>query len=310
MSASTPIPVGNAPCSWGVLEFEETVALADPGRVLDEMATAGYAGTELGDWGFLPTEPERLQGELRARSLAMLGAFVPVAFADRAAHAEGRARALRVATLLAAVAERPLIVLADDNGRDPVRTRDAGRIRDDQGLDAVGLGTFAAGVEETARAVLEQTGVRTVFHHHAAGFVETPQEVERLMGLTDERLVGLCLDTGHFVYGGGDPVDAYRRYRSRVWHLHFKDCAAAVAERARQTALGYFEAVRAGVFCELGRGAVDFAALVGELQRAGYPGWIVVEQDVLPGMGTPLESAVHSRAYLRGLGLSSPGRSE
>jgi inosose dehydratase len=297
------IRIANAPCSWGVLEFELEGEAAGYRQVLDEMAAAGYAGTELGDWGFMPTGPEALEIELRLRGLAMLGAFVPVAFSDPGAHAPGADTAVRTASLLAAVAEAPVIVLADDNGRDPVRTRNAGRVDPSQGLDDDGWDIFAAGVERVAREVLAATGVRCVFHHHCAGFVETPAEVDELLGRTDPDLVGLCFDTGHFAFGGGDPVEGIRRYAGRIRHVHFKDHDPKVATRARRDGWDYFESVRRGIFCELGRGDVDFTGVLAELDRIGYGGWIVVEQDVLPGMGSPAESATRNRAFLRELGL-------
>jgi inosose dehydratase len=88
-----------------------------------------------------------------------------------------------------------------------------------------------------------------------------------------------------------------------VWHLHFKDCDPAIAGAARQQGLDYFAAVRRGVFCELGRGGVDFRAFVNALARHQYVGWAVVEQDVLPALGTPLTSAIRNREFLRTLGL-------
>jgi inosose dehydratase len=111
------------------------------------------------------------------------------------------------------------------------------------------------------------------------------------------------LDTGHIMYGGGDPEDVLRRHGSRVWHVHYKDCDAIVAARARREGLGYLAAVRAQLFCQLGEGAVDFAAITSTLRDLHYDSWIVVEQDVFPGYGTPAESARRSRQYLRSLGL-------
>ncbi|MHB8874600.1 MAG: sugar phosphate isomerase/epimerase family protein, partial [Myxococcaceae bacterium] len=218
-------------------------------------------------------------------------------------HAKGEAEAIKTARLLAAVAKEPFIVLADDNGSVPERTRSAGRVAASQGLSDAQWRTFAAGANRVAAAVREATGVRTVFHHHCAGYVETPAEVDRLMELTDPKLLGLCLDMGHFAFGGGEPLKALKRYRERIWHVHFKDCEPAVAARSRKDGLDYFESIKAGVFCELGKGSVDFRAIVGELQATGYGGWIVVEQDVLPGMGTPLESARRNREFLKTLGL-------
>ena len=122
--------VGNAPCSWGTLEFESAKGEQIPfGRMLDELAETGYTGTELGDWGYMPTDPTVLRDELNRRGLVMLGAFVPVALEDASAHAAGVAQAVKTARLLAAVASdpAPYLVLADNNGTIPERTRLAGR---------------------------------------------------------------------------------------------------------------------------------------------------------------------------------------
>ena len=297
------VPVANAPCSWGVLEFEGTKKEETYERVLDEMRLAGYTGTELGDWGFMPTDPAELRRVLGRRSLALLGAFVPVALATESAHAAGVAAAVRTAKLLAAVNPSSFVVLADDNGTVPERTKNAGRIRADQGLDREAWKTAARGAEAVARAVREQAGLATVLHHHCAGYVETPAEVDTLLGLTSAELLSLCLDTGHYAFAGGDPLEALRKYGKRVRHVHFKDCSPEVAARSRREGWDYFASVRGGVFCELGKGEVDFPSVTAELRRSGYGGWIVVEQDVLPGMGTPLESARRNREYLASIGL-------
>ncbi len=298
------IQIANAPCSWGILEFDLQGESIEYPRVLDEIRATGYSGTELGDYGFMPTEAAELHAELAARDLALVGAFVPVALARSEAHAEGADAALKIARLLRETAgSGPLIVLADDNGKVPERTRHAGRIRPEQGLDTATWKIFARGAEQAAQAVRDETGLRTVFHHHGAGYVETPDEIERLLDQTDPQLLGLCLDTGHYSYGGGDPVEALKRYRDRIWHVHFKDCHPRIAQQARTENWDYFEAVRQGVFCELGKGSVDFAGFTAELRRQGYAGWIVVEQDVLPGLGMPAESASRNRAFLRSIGL-------
>ncbi|MBN1285831.1 MAG: TIM barrel protein [Anaerolineae bacterium] len=298
------IQIANAPCSWGVLEFDLEGEAAGYTQVLDEMAQAGYAGTELGDWGFMPTDPKELRAALDARSLQLLAAFVPAALKDAAAHDAGEEAALRTAHLLRRAAGRGcFIVLADDNGAVKARTQNAGRVTPDLGLSESQWYTFAEGANRIAGAVYKQTGLRTVFHHHCAGYVETPAEVEKLLSLTDPEVVGLCLDTGHYVYGGGDPLDALEKHRGRIWHVHFKDCHPDIAAQARAEGWDYFEAVRRGVFCELGQGSVDFPAIVEALRAMDYKGWVVVEQDVLPSMGTPLASAKRNREYLKGLGL-------
>ena len=302
------ILVGNAPCSWGTLEFAgltgERVGAA---QLLDELRDTGYTGTELGDWGFLPTDPGRLRAELEGRALALTGAFVPVALADAA----GEADALRVAQLLAAAAPagaRPFLVLADANGTNPIRTGYAGRVTPPMALSQADWAIFAGGAERIARAVLEVTGLRTVFHHHCAGYVETPDEIAALLERTDPQLLGLVFDTGHYLYGTGTNrttavVEGLERFADRIWYVHFKDCDPTVAAEVRAAGWNYFRAVESGLFCELGRGAVDFAAVLAWLRARGYAGYVTVEQDVLPGMGAPRASAERNRAFLRSLGL-------
>lgn len=298
-SVST-IPVANAPCSWGVLEFDLPSKALGYAQVLDEIKATGYTGTELGDWGFMPTDPAKLRGELQARGLALLGAFVPVAFAQESAHADGEERAVKTARLMAeAVGSHPFIVLADDNGKDATRTKLAGRMRSEHRLSKEKWEIFSKGVDRVADAVLRQTGLRCVFHHHGAGYVETPQEIEQLMKLTDPKLVGLCFDTGHYRFGGGgDPLLAYRQFKDRIWHVHFKDCSPGVHEQSRRNEWNYFDSLKHGIFCELGKGDIDFKTFADELKRDGYPGWIVVEQDVLPGMGAPRIFAQRNREHL------------
>jgi inosose dehydratase len=298
------IHIGNAPCSWGILEFGLQGESATYRRVLDEMQETGYEGAELGDWGFFPTDGASLRRELRSRGLSLLGAFVPVALKDPRAHNSGLEMALRTARLLAEVeGDAPYLVLADDNAKDPVRTQHAGRIRPEHGLSAAEWQIFAGGVQRIAEGVRQATGLRTVFHHHCGGYVETPEEVDRLLSLTDPRLLGLCFDTGHYSFGGGDALAGLRKHASRIWHVHFKDFDPAVGAQAAAEDWGYLEAVRRGAFCHLGQGAVDWAGIAAELRAMRYEGWIVVEQDVLPGQGTPKESARRNRVFLKTLGL-------
>jgi inosose dehydratase len=298
--------VGNAPCSWGTLELEAAKGEQVPfDRMLNELAETGYTGTELGDWGYMPTDPVMLRAELARRDLAMLGAFVPVALKCSNAHAAGIANAVKTARLLAAVATTPApyLVLADNNGTETDRTRLAGRVTTESGLSPWDWKVFAGGADRLARTVFEETGLRTVFHHHCAGYVETPDEIGTLLDLTDPRWLGLVLDSGHYCYGSGtcdvDIVAALKRFGDRVWYIHLKDCEPEIARRARAEHWDYFTALRHGVFCELGKGCVDFPALLLHLGERHYEGYVLVEQDILPGMGSPKASARRNREYLR-----------
>jgi inosose dehydratase len=307
--------LANATCSWGILEFEgmqaERITYA---QVLDEVHETGFVGTDLGDWGFMPTEPTALKAELAQRKLAMVSAFLPVALKYPDSHAGGEAEAIKIARLLAASwnAEAgypgPYLVLADANGTEALRTTHAGRMTPAMGLSTEEWRVFASGAERIAKAVRDETGLETVFHHHCAGYVETPEEIAHLLELTDPSLLGLVFDTGHYLYGSRDSTAALveeglHGVAERVKLVHYKDCQPDVARQARAEGWDYFTALQHGVFCELGQGSVPFPAITNQLRMRGYHGWVVVEQDVLPGMGSPKASSARNRAYLKTIGL-------
>lgn len=296
--------VGNAPCSWGVLEFDETAPVPPYRAVLEDMAATGYEGTELGPWGYFPTDPAQLKEILHACCLDLVAAFVPVAFSEASAHEQGAAAALRVAELLGEVTgEQALIVLADDNGKIPARVQKAGRVESEDSLTAAQWKTFGTGVDAVAARVYEETGLRSVFHHHCGGYVETPDEIEILLDITDPDAVGLCFDTGHYRYGGGDPLAGMAKFSDRIRHLHFKDVAPTVLDDSIEQRWDYFTSVENGIFCELGRGDVQFPEIVKLLPGIEHLRWIVVEQDILKQSDSPVRSAKNNRAYLVESGL-------
>lgn len=307
------LQIANAPCSWGTLEFAglsgERISYT---QMLDELVATGYVGTELGDWGFMPTDYHRLADELSRRQLTLIGAFVPVPLTGDAARiATATSNAQRTAELLAQTAQRlrqshhPLLILADDNGSDAERTRNAGRITTPCAPDILAhAGHIATTV---ARTVHASSGLLSAFHHHCAGIVETPTEITTFLAACDPTLVGLVFDTGHYLFGSGhndtDLVAALTSLAAHVRLVHFKDCHPTIANRTRTEYMDYFAAIQAGIFCELGNGAVPFAMIAATLDRIGYQGWVVVEQDVLPGMGAPRISAAANRAFLHSIGL-------
>lgn len=297
----TTLRVGNAPVSWGVYEAKGP----NPpfATVLDAIAAAGYEGTELGPYGYLPTEPADLRRELAARRLLLGSSFVPLPLEDDARREASVLTALTVARLLASQGARELVV-ADDE--DPARAAIAARVPADgsAGWGDAEWHAAALTLHAVARVLRSELGMRLVVHHHAGTFVETPQEIERLLAVTDPELVGLLLDTGHATFGGADVLDLLRRHGRRVRYVHLKDVDGAVLEDVRRRGAPMAEAWRRGVFCPLGDGAVPFPRVVEALRSAGYEGWLVVEQDVVPDEGgrlvpEPSASARRSREYLR-----------
>lgn len=297
------IKVGNAPCSWGVIENiegERTTYV----QVIDEIRESGYTGTELGDWGFMPTDPEKLKAELAARNLEMIGSWINVHMHDASRVEEDIAVAVKTARLMAAVGgDEPIVVLGNDPFVDPVRTNNAGRITAEHEMSPEMWKNYVTASEAIARAVKEETGQRTVLHHHVGTWVETPEETERYLENTDPSLLGLVFDTGHWKFAGGSPLEGLQKHWDRIWHVHFKGFSQEVADRARSEKWDAVKAYENGVFSELSTAAIDFEPLVEFLKTKNYDGWVVVEQDVLPGMGAPRESARRNRDYLRSIGL-------
>lgn len=293
--------LGNAPVSWGVFEVEGLSADVTYPRVMDEIAAAGYRGTELGPWGFYPIEPAALRRDLDRRGLTLASAFVPVDLTDPRLHDRALADALKVAEVLQALGTTE-VILADPMR--PSRAPVAGRAGPADELSPEGWSALAAGLNRIG-AALRERGMRAVFHHHGATYVETAAEIDRLLELTRPDLVGLCLDTGHAAYGGVDPVALLERWGDRVGYVHLKDVDPLVLQKVRQERLDYEAGVRAGVFCPLGQGMVDFRRVFEFLRRNGYAGWLIVEQDVIASPSgavvgpSPLEAARQSRAFIQ-----------
>jgi inosose dehydratase len=287
-----------APITWGVCELPDWGEVPPYGQVLDEMAAAGFRGTELGPPGFLPEHPEALRRELSMRGMELVGAFCPLTFRPRDETAGSVGLALTLARRLAD-AGCPLLIAADAG--DERRRAIAGSVPAGDGFDRDDwrhAGETLAGLA----AACVPLGMRVAFHPHAGTYVETGAEVDALMAAVRDTAVGLCLDTGHLAYGGADPVAVARAYGDRIWHVHAKDVRAERLAAVRPDGTDYATAVGLGVFAPLGDGAVDFPSLIAALGRAGYQGWYVLEQDVRLGPPWPSQDPAHnarrSAAYL------------
>jgi inosose dehydratase len=247
-------------------------------EVLAAIASAGYVGTELGPPGYLG-----VGGTLRERlerfGLALAGGFVQIRFSEPEHWDEDVAELVATLELLSAGDDREARPVLADAGS-PSRAANAGRAPHDRSLelDGAGWSRLAEGVARAAD-LARTRGFEPAFHPHAGTYVETPQEIERLLELTD---VGLVFDMGHVLLGGGDPLKALREWRERINHVHAKDVRTDVLRGVIAEGLGLPEAWARGVFCELGSGDVDPASLLSELEASGYTGWVVVEQDWVP----------------------------
>ena len=296
--------VANVPCSWGALNNETGVDILDFHTVLDEMVEAEYLGTELGYSGFLPRDADELRAELFDRDLQLVASFNSVNLSSPELGFIGDQQVFENAQLLAEVGgSNSIILISDSPCADPLRTELAGRIQPEQTMSHERWEFAAQTANQIATQVTDSTGLRTVYHPHCATFVESPQEVEFLMEITHPNVLGLCLDTGHYAYGGGEPLALVHRYGERIWHVHYKGYNADLGAEARIREMNYSQAIDKGVFSELQDSHLDFRAITEALEDYGYDGWIVVEQELHPSHSHPLESAKRNRDFLKGLGL-------
>jgi inosose dehydratase len=290
-----------APDSWGVLDYPGPSWNQSYEKMLDEMVGAGYGGTELGPYGFFPTDPTVLKPQLDKRKLKLLGSFVPVVLSDPASAGIAVEHIRKVGDLLATL-KAPFLVLADAQSEE--RNRISGRVPRDgsAGLSAEQWKSVAHVVEEAAR-VSADFGLDLVFHPHVATYVETPAECERFFDVTSHTGIGLCLDTGHCEYGEGDTVTEAAKFASVLRFLHIKDVDKRILEEARRKKLNFEQAIEEKVFTIIGQGSIDFPGLFRLLEKNNYSGWMVIEQDVKFGATVvpPAESVAASLRYLQGV---------
>ncbi|WP_174183977.1 TIM barrel protein [Nocardia barduliensis] len=291
-----PLRLAAAPISWGVCEVPGWGRVLDARTVLSEMAALGLFATELGPPGYLPRDPGALRQLLGDFGIAAVGGFLAVVLhRDRR---DALAQAERTATLLAATGAE-VLVLAAATGLGGYDARP--RLDDAQWRALIDT---AAEIRDAAAA----HGLRTVLHPHVGTQVESEAEVERFLADTD---LDICLDTGHLLVGGADPVRLARRHARRIGHIHLKDVSGPLADQVRGGKLEYSEAVRRGLYVPLGAGDVDIAALVHTMRSAGYRGWYVLEQDAAlrtsDSTAKPSGDTARSLRYLADIALTAAG---
>lgn len=258
--------LAGAPISWGVCEVPGWGYQLPPDRVLAEMAGVGLTATELGPEGFLPSDTAGLVATLERFGLQCVGGFVPVVLFDET-HDPVDDLTGPLESLVAGGAG--VVVLAAATGADGYDSRPE--------LTQRQWETLLTNLDRLAEVVAER-GLTAVLHPHVGTMVENRAEVDRV--LAGSR-IPLCLDTGHLLIGGTDPLQLAREVPERIQHTHLKDVNAALAARVQSGELTYTDAVAAGMYVPLGQGDVDIAGIVTALQDSGFDGWYVMEQDTI-----------------------------
>lgn len=292
------VKIGSAPDNWGVW-FASDPRQTPWHRFLDEMVEAGYEWTELGPYGYLPADQAQLRAELDRRGIKTAGTFAMADLADPAAWPELERQVLGAGATLAALGAR-FLVLIDAIYTDVF----TGELLTTRELDPSGWQRLVDTTHRVADIARNQFGLTLVYHPHAETHVEYEDQIERLIDQTDPARVSFCLDTGHHAYRGGDPVRFMRKHHQRIPYLHLKSVDPAIQRQVEAQRIPFGTAVGMDMFCELSRGAVDFAAFRDVLANINFDGWAIVEQDMYPAaFDKPLPIAKRNRAYLREVGL-------
>lgn len=292
------INIGSAPDSWGVW-FASDSKQTPWSRFLDEVAEAGYEWIELGPYGYLPTDEPRLRAELTKRNLKVCAATVISNLEQPSAWSGLEKQVLGSGELVAALGAKYLVLIDD-----PYTDLFTGKSVEPARLDESSWKRLIDTTHKVAGIAQDHFGLAVVFHPHAETHVEYEDQIEAFLEQTDPTRVGICLDTGHHAYRGGDPVSFMRRHHQRIPYLHLKSVDGEVQRRVEAENIPFAIAVGMDVFCEPSKGAVDFPDFRDVLREINYTGWAIVEQDMYPApLDKPLPIAKRTRAYLREIGI-------
>jgi len=290
------IKVGIAPDSWGVW-FPVHEKQTPWNRCMDEMKEAGYDGVELGPWGYFPNTNPELKDALKARSLSLVAGTVGGDFLDDASIDHMCSTIDDIAALLKDFDEAKYIVLLPSMYTD----LETGELVMDPVLSSEQLDTYMKNVQRAVDHVATY-GLVGTFHPHVDCHIQTEEQIEYLL---DHTTATLCLDTGHHVYGGGEPISFYKKHADRIPYIHIKDCDLDVKAKMDREKWSFAKAVTEDIMVEPGKGSIDLAELYKALVEKGYDGWVVVEQDLFPvkSFDIPLPIAKRGRRNLAGAGF-------
>jgi inosose dehydratase len=295
------IRIGNAPCSWGV-EFAGDPRNPNWRSVLKDCADAGYKGIELGPIGFMPEDPAVLADALSENGLELIGGVVFRPFHDPDAWTDVMDASMRTCKALVSHGAKHLVLI---DSISPRRAPTAGRSNEAEQMDRAEWVAFRDRITTVAKMGAEVYGLTVGIHAHAAGFIDFEPELERLLDEVDPAILKICFDTGHHSYAGYDPVAFMRRHIDRISYMHFKDIDPQVKAEAIANRTGFYDACGQGIFCNLGKGDVDFPAVRKVLLDAKFEGWCTVEQDCDPTLDvSPVDDARANREYLESIGFN------
>lgn len=294
------IKIANNACSWGVW-FIDDDKQPKYDTYLDEFVQAGYKYTELGTYGYMPTDPKVLKAELDKRNLVPLAYSIMTelwnddAMPAAMEHVENGCKVLRAvgAPFYVIMDAMYTDLMTDEPVSDPVLT--------DKQFE-----TFCTNYRRIA-ALVRSYGVKPVFHPHACTHIETEAHIDRLISMIPKSELRLCLDTGHHAYVKGNDLYKYtEKIADQIDYLHFKDLVPEVKDYCWDNNVGFAAATKRNLFAEIGKGLIDWPRYSEILKKVGYIGYACIEADCYPPTpGVCLEVQSRTGRYLESIGLGS-----
>ncbi|PAD80410.1 myo-inosose-2 dehydratase [Paenibacillus campinasensis] len=287
--------LGIHPINWVGEDVREHGDNTTYEEIIDDIQRLGLTGTEMGRK--FPKETDVLKQTLASRGIRLVSQWKSVLFSDPAYH-QSELEAYRLHAAFLHEMGSTVISTAEVGGSlhfDPRRTPNEKEVirLDEAGWEALAEGLNAAG------RIAAEYGMKLAYHHHGGTVVESPEEIDRLMALTDPSLVHLLYDTGHAYYGGADPLNLLQKHYDRIAYIHLKDVRDAVLEEARREGADFVTCIRKGVFTVPGDGCIDFAPIMALLVQREYDGWAMLEGEQDPALHPPYEYARRSLEYLK-----------
>ncbi len=295
--SNLPFKIGIHPINWVGEDVKEHGDDTTFEQIMTEIATLGLKGTEMGRK--YPTDINMLKKELAARDIQLVSQWKSVFFSEPSCR-EAELEAYREHVLFLKEMGSKVISTAEIGGSlhwDPRRTPHEVEVAR---LDEAGWQSLAEGLN-LAGKIAQEHGMKLTYHHHGGTVVERPDEIDRLLELTDPDLVYLLFDTGHAYYGGSDPLTLLKKHYKRIAYVHLKDIRQEVLDEARAEGVDFATCIRKGVFTVPGDGCLDFKPIFAELIQQGYSGWVLLEGEQDPALHPAYEYAKCSLAFIDAL---------
>lgn len=293
MFAKDTIKLGIAPIAWTNDDMPELGQENTFEQCISEMALAGFVGSEVGNK--YPRDTAVLKKALKLRDLEIASAWFSAYLTTKPLQETVEAFIQHRDFLFEMGAK---VIVVSEQGHSIQGLMETPLFEQKPVFTNVEWSRLANGLNYLGNLANEKD-MKVVYHHHMGTGVQTTEEINRLMEITDPALVSLLFDTGHLVFSGENPMLILEKHISRIQHVHLKDIRRDVVDRVKDEKLSFLQAVKAGAFTVPGDGEINFVPIFRFLAEQGYKGWFVVEAEQDPSIAHPFEYAVKARQYIR-----------